>query len=37
LDILESLFDFLYVQPAIAGRKKDELNKKLQEIGKPTI
>jgi hypothetical protein len=37
LDILESLFDFLYVQPAIAERKKDELNKKLQEIGKPTI
>ena len=37
LDVLESLFDFYYVQPAIIKAKKDALNKKLQEAGKPPV
>ncbi len=34
LDVLESLFDFYYVQPAVLQRKKDALNRKLLEAGK---
>lgn len=34
LDVLESLFDFYYVQPAIISRKKAALNAKLSEAGK---
>jgi hypothetical protein len=34
LDVIESLFDFYFVQPAITKRKKDALNQKLQEAGK---
>jgi integrase len=30
LDVLESLFDFYFVQPAVMKAKKDALNKKLQ-------
>jgi Domain of unknown function (DUF4145) len=37
LDVLESLFDFYFVQPAIAAKRKAELNKKLKEAGKPEI
>jgi hypothetical protein len=37
LDVLESLFDFYFVQPALAARRKAELNKKLKDIGKPPI
>ena len=37
LDILESLFDFYYVQPAILKAKKDALNTKLKEAGKSTV
>jgi hypothetical protein len=37
LDVLESLFDFYFVQPAILKSKKDELNKKLAEVGKPPM
>jgi len=37
LDVLESLFDFYFVQPAVAGKRKSELNKKLKEAGKPEI
>jgi hypothetical protein len=37
LDVLESLFDFYFVQPAIAAKRKAELNKKLREAGKPEI
>jgi hypothetical protein len=37
LDVLESLFDFYFVQPAIAAKRKAELNKKLQEAGKHPI
>jgi hypothetical protein len=34
LDVLETLFDFYYVQPALLQRKRDSLNRKLQEAGK---
>jgi hypothetical protein len=37
LDVLESLFDFYFIQPAIAAKRKAELNKKLKEAGKPEI
>ena len=37
LDVIESLFDFYYVQPDILKKKKDELNKKLKDIGKPEM
>jgi hypothetical protein len=37
LDVLESLFDFYFVQPARAKAKRDALNKKLQEANKPPL
>jgi hypothetical protein len=37
LDVLESLFDFYFVQPALSAKRKAELNKKLKEAGKPEI
>ncbi|MFN8414516.1 MAG: DUF4145 domain-containing protein [Anaerolineales bacterium] len=37
LDVLDSLFDFYYVRPAIEKQKRDELNKKLVEAGKPPM
>ena len=37
LDVLESLFDFYYVQPALIAKKRDVLNAKLQEAGKPPM
>jgi hypothetical protein len=37
LDVLEALFDFYFVQPALSAKKKAELNKKLKEAGKPEI
>lgn len=37
LDVLESLFDFYFVQPAILQMKKDALNKKLEDSGKPLM
>jgi hypothetical protein len=37
LDVLESVFDFYYVQPAIIQAKKDALNKKLASLGKPPL
>jgi hypothetical protein len=37
LDVLESLFDFYYVLPARAKAKKEALNKKLKDAGKPTL
>lgn len=37
LEVLESLFDFYFVQPAILKEKKDALNKKLAEAGKPLL
>ena len=37
LDTLEGLFDFYFVQPATLQRKRDALNKKLTEAGKPPL
>jgi hypothetical protein len=37
LDVLESLFDFYYVLPARAQAKKDAINKKLVDAGKPPL
>jgi len=37
LDVLESLFDFYYVQPAIVTKKRNALNAKLSEAGKPPM
>ncbi|MCC6611179.1 MAG: DUF4145 domain-containing protein [Burkholderiales bacterium] len=37
LDVLESLFDFLYVEPARSKKKREALDKKLAEAGKPPL
>lgn len=37
LDVLDELFDFYYVQPAVAQRKRDALNEKLQAANKPPM
>lgn len=37
LDVLELLFDFCYVYPAKSKKKRDELNQKLAEAGKPNM
>jgi len=37
LDVIESLFDYYFVQPAITKRKRDALNAKLTSAGKPNI
>lgn len=37
LDVLEALFDFYFVQPAILQAKRDALNAKLQDMGKPPM
>ena len=37
LDVLESLFDFYFVQTAILKAKRDALNKKLSDAGKPSM
>jgi hypothetical protein len=37
LDVLESLFDFYFVEPTKAAKRRAELNKKLKEAGKPEL
>jgi hypothetical protein len=37
LDVLESLFDFYFVQPALTAKRKVEINKKLKDAGKPEL
>jgi len=37
LDVLEGLFGFYFVQPALLKKKKDALNKKLKDAGKPPM
>ncbi len=37
LDVLEGLFDFYFVHPELLKSKRDELNKKLADAGKPTL
>ena len=37
LDVLEALFDFYFVQPTIIKAKREALNKKLADMGKPPM
>jgi hypothetical protein len=37
LDVLEGLFDFYFVQPAAAQKRRDALNQKLAGAGKPAL
>jgi len=37
LDVLEGLFDFCFVRPAMLKKKRDALNQKLGEAGKPPM
>jgi hypothetical protein len=37
LDVLEQLFDFYFVQPAVLKKKKADLNAKLTAAGKPPM
>jgi len=37
LDVLDLLFDFYFVQPAVSAKRKAELNKKLKDAGKPQL
>jgi len=37
LDVLELLFDFYFVQPAISAKRKADLNLKLKAAGKPEL
>jgi len=37
LDVLEGLFDFYFVQPATLEKKKQALNAKLKDAGKPEM
>jgi hypothetical protein len=35
--VLEGLFDFYYVQPAVLAKKRAALNQKLKDAGKPLL
>lgn len=37
LDVLDALFDYYYIQPAIAQQRRDALNAKLAAAGKPPM
>jgi hypothetical protein len=37
LDVIESLFDYFFVQPVTLQKKREALNAKLQEAGKPPM
>ena len=37
LDVLETLFDFYFIQPKMIDQKKEALNKKLKDAGKPEM
>jgi hypothetical protein len=37
LDVVESLFDFYFVQPALSAKRKAVLNEKLKDAGKATL
>lgn len=37
LDVLEALFDYFFVQPALLQKKRAALNAKLKEAGKPEV
>jgi hypothetical protein len=37
LDVLEMIFDHLFIKPAMVKEKRDSLNKKLKDAGKPEM
>lgn len=37
LDVLDALFDYYYVRPALEQKKREALNEKLKDAGKPTL
>jgi len=37
LDVIEALFDFYFVNPAVITKKKAAINQKLQDAGKPPM
>jgi hypothetical protein len=37
LDVLEGLFGFYFVEPATLEQKRNELNAKLDDVGKPPV
>jgi len=37
LDVIEALFDFYFVNPAMIAKKKAAINQKLQDAGKPPM
>jgi len=37
LDVLEGLFDFYFVQPSKLQKKRENLNQKLKDVGKPPM
>ncbi len=37
LDVIEALFDFYFVNPALIAKKKAAINQKLQDAGKPPM
>jgi hypothetical protein len=37
LDVLESLFDFYFVHPEVIRKKREALNNKLKDAGKPSM
>lgn len=37
LEVLEMLFDFYFVQSALSQARREALNKKLEEVGKPPM
>ncbi|HCW06924.1 MAG TPA: hypothetical protein DGG95_06125 [Cytophagales bacterium] len=37
LDVLEMMFDYLFVRPALVQKKRDALNAKLKDAGKPDM
>jgi hypothetical protein len=37
LEVLEGLFDFCFIQPAILQKKRDALNQKLADAKKPPM
>jgi hypothetical protein len=37
LDVIDALFDFYYVRPILEQKKRDDLNQKLKDAGKPPL
>jgi hypothetical protein len=37
LDVIDALFDYYYVRPVLEQKKRDDLNQKLKDAGKPPL